>query len=42
MRPNHLCCPTNEQSKLLSRLNDCKQNKYSLNMFSNFRKNTHM
>ena len=40
MRPKHLFCPTNEQSKLLSRLNDCEQNKYSLNMFSNFRKNT--
>lgn len=40
MRPKRLFCPTNEQSKLLSRLNDCKQNKYSLNVFSNFRKNT--
>lgn len=40
MRPSHLFCPTNEQSKWPGRLNDCKQNKYSLNMFSNFRTNT--
>lgn len=38
MRPKLFFCPTNEQSKLLSRFNDCKQNKYSLNMFSNFKK----
>lgn len=37
MRPKLFFCPTNEQSKLLSRFNDCKQNKYSLNMFSNFK-----
>lgn len=40
MRLSNLFCPINEQSKLPSRLNDCEQNKYSLNMLSNFRDNT--
>lgn len=40
MRPRPLCCGTEEQSKLPGRSNGWEQNKFSLNMFSSFRKSS--